>query len=255
MRRLMILFVMVFLLFIVGCQSNVCTDTDYRDYDTIGVLNFNGVAYTDFCADDNKVTEYYCNNSKLVNETIFCEWGCEEGKCRNQSIICGGRFNLTCPEGDVCDYSNKVIIQELGICKNELTKEFDPQGVEDYQKKCRIDNRDYYAKKQLVYYESKGYKKVLSAVGQYVQDPGSIGWTYDQYDKPLMYDMSPVSEYVGAVWAMQQGQNTRGPIICENVSAVPEAFEYFIVKHPFLFKNLKPSEYYNMSDYGFVQKN
>jgi len=67
-----------------------CTDSDKKNYDTVGTVTDDGKNYTDYCMDSSLVKEYYCSISDahptgIVGEEIYaCASGCENGACKIQ---------------------------------------------------------------------------------------------------------------------------------------------------------------------------
>lgn len=76
--------------------TSTCTDTDnglkyHVKGTTIGTsstdVEYGTVEKTDFCAYNNKVHEYYCENNVVVDTEHTCQYSCEDGACVECSKI------------------------------------------------------------------------------------------------------------------------------------------------------------------------
>ena len=239
-KRQVMLFVLVAVLSLViilsGCaKKDVCTMTNGPDTFSSGSVSFNGQTYQDTCNDENTVTSYYCSDNTTKEQRSFCEFGCEDGACRENALVCGGYKNISCDEGYGCDYSETLAIEEFGLCKkgSEVTT-ITSQTDGNYSLRCVTKDRTYFIRNQVMYYTNGKYDIVLSNTGEYVRPIEGGLWT--------LYPWMGIRkrEYVSAVWAIHQKKNVQGPIECFPVGYEyhPEIFKRFIDTHPFLYRKV-----------------
>lgn len=78
-----------------GATSFNCTDSDGgQNYEVQGNTEGFGNStnpvvskVTDFCIDQNSLTEYYCSNTTYWTKTVYyCPYGCENGACNKQPL-------------------------------------------------------------------------------------------------------------------------------------------------------------------------
>ncbi len=84
------------------CQDNICVhetmplcvDSDGMDFFNLGTVSFDGETYTDYCADDYELVEYFCNDGStdVIDNFVF-DCGnnyqrCDEGVCVNSWENC-----------------------------------------------------------------------------------------------------------------------------------------------------------------------
>ena len=212
-----------------------CHDNDNRNYFSNGKVNLNGEASADICLDAAHVKEYFCDNNTTKEEMVYCEYGCVEGSCRKKTNYCGGKYNVSCPTGLTCDYSDATYITEIGVCKERATVR-EPTSKENYLYICytpdsSIGSVNLFLKNQLMYYITNAYfGKVLVPIGTYINPPKNTTWQLR-----LVEDIHD-SEFMKRLFSIRNGQNALGNITCEAIGNTPPYFQEFIDNHPFLYK-------------------
>ena len=70
-----------------------CSDEDELDFETKGTCEIDGVSYTDYCADEVTLKEFYCSDSDCETMEKDCQEYCQErgnynGSCINGACVC-----------------------------------------------------------------------------------------------------------------------------------------------------------------------
>jgi len=69
-------------------SSDFCNDDDGTDIYKKGTVYDNSGSYKDYCKDNNYVYEYSCKNVKHYKTSYNCEFGCSDGKCKQEEEKC-----------------------------------------------------------------------------------------------------------------------------------------------------------------------
>ncbi|MFC1685517.1 hypothetical protein ACFLZZ_00675 [Nanoarchaeota archaeon] len=109
-----------------------CRDTDGgKDYDSIGVITYNGDKYKDYCyEDDVALQEYYCEGTELKEELYRCSDSCTGGECTYKC-----QYNDLCLPNQIYYFSQTCISKEPD---NERC--IKPQGDSGCHKQCFRDS-------------------------------------------------------------------------------------------------------------------
>ncbi len=124
------------------CIEQTCEETDDGDDPYhFGKVAFNGKAYADYCVSGtnqyytaaivkDRLVEYYCDGNQVKNKTYTCDYGCENGACRQEPEEDN---NTYCTDSDGgLDYYTKGVVTGM--------QSGDPYTYED---ECVVQNTGY----------------------------------------------------------------------------------------------------------------
>lgn len=94
-------------------QNASCEDSDGgKNYTVQGTVetaySYNSQqmnkSFTDYCISASRVNEYFCSGNMQGMESVTCEFGCENGTCKN-APLCG---NAVVEQNETCDDGNTL---------------------------------------------------------------------------------------------------------------------------------------------------
>lgn len=106
-----------------------CHDSDGRDAYTKGSVNASGNAFEDYCVDNKKIREYYCDQGARYEDSDCAPgYGCEGGKC----IKIAGNCTETDDGYDIYN-GGKVLVKSGLVVAEYLDKCLDGHRLREYQ--------------------------------------------------------------------------------------------------------------------------
>ncbi len=108
------------------CSDGVCMEPciDYdsgQDYSEAASATNTSGAYSDYCADEGTLVEYYCSDDELLSALHGCDAYCHEGHCVKES-------DLSCKEVGIHTrimYENEILAEENDTCLNhEVARDY-----------------------------------------------------------------------------------------------------------------------------------